>query len=195
MQRLRHQMGRSTSLLVSLRSSGTQEEILKAMERVQAETEKWRLYAVDLERPVFAMCFVQLQARFEQKGIRKKRKPRSPSNNSKRNSNGDGNGDTKGKKAQRYQSVKKVQKVDVLPVRKRSIGQKTIRMLLVVPTRMLPLEVGKWLQMAEDVECVFMHTGKAGDGKNQRCGNATIAIRLETARELNCVLKDEQGST
>ena len=40
-----------------------------------------------------------------------------------------------------------------------------------------------------------MHTDKAVDDKIQRSGNASIAIKLKDAQELNCVWKDEQGST
>ena len=42
---------------------------------------------------------------------------------------------------------------------------------------------------------MFMHTGKAGNDKHQRSGNATIAINSEDAQELHCVSKDEHGTT
>ena len=41
-------------------------------------------------------------------------------------------------------------------------------------------------------KCVFKHTGKASDNKN---GNASIAMKMEEAEELNCLLEDGQGST
>ena len=45
-------------------------------------------------------------------------------------------------------------------------------------------------------KCVLMRTDQARDDKNHRCGrNASIAVKSEDAQELNCVLKDGQGST
>ena len=40
-----------------------------------------------------------------------------------------------------------------------------------------------------------MHTSKAGDDKTQHRDDATVAINLEDAQQLKCVLKEGQGST
>ena len=52
------------------------------------------------------------------------------------------------------------------------------------------LQIQKWVQLGDTWLCSSI--GKAGDDKN---GNATTAIKLEEAEELNCGLKDGQGST
>ena len=68
---------------------------------------------------------------------------------------------------------------------------KRIRMRLLAPTRVPTLQVPMWMRMA-GIRVYSSSQVKAGEDKN---GSATIAIKMEETKEVNCVLEDCQGDT
>ena len=151
--------------------------IRKAMEKKRAKTEHIEMVLNGPRMASVRERFVQFQERFsnkEGKGTRRRRRRK---------------GDTKRKGPKSTSPSGKSTKPVCYHFQKGSA--KRIRMRLLAPTRVPTLQVSMWMRMA-GIRVYSSSQVKAGEDKN---GSATIAIKMEETKEVNCVLEDCQGDT